>query len=481
MRFFSAPYEIVANDVAGSCQCRTLTDGAFQDEIWEDLLSTARDVSASAEPDNEWLVRERYVRDLGVPGVSERIAILASLEGDADASTLHLFTRALRPDGTPLACGFTTLACTVRGSTAAARIPRAITDLFQGPNGYREPLASTFAELALSAQAAEALFPDEVRAMAGRVVSRENGTVRRPNLRATTRLRASGVLPSAIDGTATAGSSRHSGALALSLPGFAELAPPVRGAVLTFPGDNSYDGRLLRELHAYAPYLSNHFHQADDVARRFFRQEFLPLVEVDTLALHDQRLERCPELAHLGVVLCGMLIAETLQEYGIRPDVLIGEGLGELSALAVAGAIDVGTGLKLAAHRALALRRQQNGSSVEETGAGSAGALGEITFATPRFQIFLAGAQGAFGAEADFGRALATWLTRVADFDAAVAAARAAGCDLFIECGPNGVLPMREAADAAVSAPLASLMRDGMAGTNIPSLRRPESPHDAHA
>ena len=474
MRFFSAPYEIVASDAAGGCQCRYLTDGAFQDEIWEEILMEARAANAASELEAvEWVVRERYVRGLAVTESPERVATLSSLCESGDASALHLFTRVLRCDGTPLACAFATLGCTARESAGAVPLPRAIADALAAPNGFREVVTPSFIEAALSERDEEALIPAEVRALAPRVLGEGNGVTRRSGSRLTSRLRASGV-QAVVEASPSAG-TRQSGALTLSLPGFSELAAPVRGAVFTFPDDRSYDGRLLRELHAYLPYLADHFHQADDVARRYFRQEFLPLVEVETLALHDQRLERCPELAHLGVVLCGVLIAETLQEHGIRPEVLIGDGLGELSALAVAGAIDVATALRLAAQRALALRRMQQGGNGDDPALVTV--LADITFATPRFQIFLAGAEGPFPVDAHFGRVLATWLTRVASFDAAAAAVRAAGCEQLIECGPGGVLAMAEAVEAATGVD-AAVYRDGIAAANVPALRRAESRHD---
>ena len=51
-----------------------------------------------------------------------------------------------------------------------------------------------------------------------------------------------------------------------------------------------------------------------------------------------------------------MLLAEAVQEKGVRFDVLIGHSFGELPALAVAGAFDVPTGLEIVAQRVLALR-----------------------------------------------------------------------------------------------------------------------------
>ena len=482
MRFYSAPYDIVVRHTDGPCPRCTLTEGAFQDEIWRDILAEARATGGNAELDDiEWLVRERYVRDFNVASDVDRIAVLASLDVGADDSSIRLFTRVLSGDGLPLACGFGTIVCLKRDTGTARALPRAVADLLGSPNGYRESAGSSFAATALSDSADKVLFPPDVRALAARVLGSENGEHRRVSPRSVTAVRTSGEAASSTDIVTSPGRTRNSGAFTLSLPGFTELAAPARGAAFTFPGEQSYSGRLLRELHGYLPYLADHFHQADNVARRVFRQEFLPLVEVDSLALHDQRLERCPELAHLGVVLCGVLVAETLQEHGIRPEVLIGEGLGEVSALAVAGAIDVATALKLAALRALAMRRQQNGTLTEEAVAGVATSLGEVTFSTPRFQIFLTGSPISAWESLAFERALTTWLTRVPDLPSAAAAARAAGCEQFIECGPGGVLAIAGGTDRAAADAISAAVPDGIPAASVPPLLRAESPQDARA
>ena len=475
MRFFSASYEIVAHDVAGSTPSRYLTDGAFQDEIWEEIRAT---IDAPELEHVDWAVRERYVRGLAITDSPERVAVLASVDGGVEDGMLRLCTRVMRHDGTPLACGYLTLGAVARESATVAPYPRVVEDLLGGPNDIREVVSMSFAETVHAPCPEDALFPAGVRALAARVAAEGNGTPRRVSGRPAVRSRTSSVA-SLLEAISPTG-ARVSGSLTLALPGFSELAAPLRGAAFTFPDARSYDGRLLRELHAYVPYLADHFHQADDVARRFFRQEFLPLVEVETLALHDQRLERCPELAHLGVVVSGVLIAETLQEHGIRPEVLVGDGLGGLTALAVAGAIDVATALRLAAQRVVAMRRTQQGGNGEEPCGSGAVTGGEITFATPRFQIFLSGEETVLPVDADFGRALATWLTRVDNFEAAVAAVRAAGCEELIECGPAGVLELPDGGRYTNGESTAA-QRQELTAASVPSLRRPESREDARA
>jgi acyl transferase domain-containing protein len=179
-----------------------------------------------------------------------------------------------------------------------------------------------------------------------------------------------------------------------------------------------------------------------------FRQSFLPLVDMDAIALHDQRLERCPELAHVGVVLTGILIAESLREHGIRPDALIGDGLGELAALAVAGAADLSTALRLAAQRALAGRPANGEGEAPLAAEQFKTALEEASFGPPRLPIVTLRPRGLFADRAE-DRAGSLGSAR-GDADL-IAAAWGAGCEHVIECGPRGFL------SAGVRAPVPAL------------------------
>lgn len=426
MGFFSAPYQIVAHDVAGFGQRPYLLDAVFLCGIWADLIAeaSATGPETAAELQSiDWHMAEQYLRVLSPVNTHERVAVLASFALGPNDGRVRLFSRIVRASGEPVACSWVSLECASHSDASAASIPHGFVEYLVLRDAFREALTpAKFVAAAESAAGLVGLFPDDVRALGARVAkpSEQSAPSRYGSLRPTASLRASG--------------------LALSLPGFAELAPSTAGVAFTFPGERSYDGQLLRELHAYLPYLADHFHQADDVARRYFRHAFLPLVEVDATALHDQRLERCPELRCLGVVLCGVLIAEALREHGIQPDVLIGEGLGELSALVVAGALEIGVALRLAAQRTTEVRCSPNGGAVDETSSYPTAMTSAVRFASPRFQILLVGGDDFVPPGSDLARALSTWLTHTTDLKEALSVARSAGCETFIECGPAGVL-----------------------------------------
>jgi acyl-CoA thioesterase FadM len=430
VQFFPAPWEVAESDVAGCGPRLFLTGTKLLTGVWERLVKDAR--LASSNPTEldaiSWVILEHGLRALAPVSLRERLGCLLSLRELADSSELQLYYRIVSATGEPVACGFVVLGCAQKATGNAATIPAAIRDYLASHDFHESEQAPSFIERALVLpNAAETLFPDEVRAVGSRIASLE------------------GSVP-----------QRRTPSTPLSIPALGELPIPEGRTAFFFPDAPSYDGRLLCELRAYLPYLADYFDQAEEISRRIFRQSFLPLVDLDAIALHDQRLDRCPELSHVGVVLTGVLIAESLQEHGIRPHALIGDGLGELTALAVAGTADLATALRLAALRALAMRpASANGNgNGNGNGAGTgehaavqfADALADVQFDAPRLPIVSLRSGDPFsrlaGERVDsLGATLDDDLT---------AAAWGAGCEHVIECGPRGFLSSGVRAPSAV-------------------------------
>src|SRR5438094_4657456 len=364
MHYFSAPCEVVEGDVGGCGPRLHLTGTKFLTTVWEKFAGDTREAASHLADEIDsaaWVVLQHGMRVLAPVAVRDRLACLLSFDELADSSTVRAYYRIMRSDGEPVACAFMVMACADRTTGSSQPLPQYLLDFLASRGGFGEQVRSpSFVERALVLPgAAESLFPEEVRELGRRIASQST----RPAPR------------------------RRTPSTPLSIPALGELAVPDGRTAFFFPDVDSYDGRLLCELRAYLPYLADYFDQAEKVSRRVFRQSFLPLVDMDAIALHDQRLERCPELAHVGVVLAGVLIAESLQEHGIRPDALIGDGLGELAALAVAGAADLSTALRLAAQRALAAR-PANGDSEPVTPAEQfKAALEDVRFNAPRLPI----------------------------------------------------------------------------------------------
>jgi acyl-CoA thioesterase FadM len=422
VQFFPAPWEVAEGDVAGCGPRLFLTGTKLLTGVWERLVKEARLTSSDASELDaiSWVVLEHGLRALAPVSLRERLGCLLSLRELADSSELQLYYRMVRGTGEPVACGFVVLGCAQKATGNAATIPAAIRDFLASRDFHERENAPSFIERALVApNATETLFPEEVRALGSRIASVESSVPQ-----------------------------RRAPSTPLSIPALGELPIPEGRTAFFFPDAPSYDGRLLCELRAYLPYLADTFDQAEEISRRIFRQSFLPLVDLDAFALHDQRLERCPELSHVGVVLTGVLIAESLQEHGIRPDALIGDGLGELTALAVAGTADLATALRLAALRALAIRPVNgNGNGNGDHAAEQfAAALADVQFDAPRLPIVSLRSGDPFSRLA--GERVAS-LGATLDDDL-TAAAWGAGCEHVIECGPRGFLSSGVRAPSAV-------------------------------
>jgi acyl-CoA thioesterase FadM len=412
VQFFSAPWEVREVDVAGCGPRLFLTGTKLLFGVWEKLLDEARQSSASRPNSMDavsWVRVEHGMRALAPVSLRERVICLLSLDELADTSALRVYLRVTRSDGEPVACAFMEVACAQKSTGNSVAIPEILREFVASRGGFAEEERSpSFIERALVLPgSADSLFPESVRSLGAGIAVQANG----------------------------AAAQRRTPTTPVSIPALGELPAPEGRTAFFFPDVASYDGRLLCELRAYLPYLTSYFDQAEEVARRVFRQSFLPLVDMDAIALHDQRLARCPELAHVGVVLTGVLIAESLQEHGIRPDALIGDGLGELAALAIAGAAELSTAIRLAAQRALAMRPAAGDMESAEAAEQFAASLAVARFDPPRLPIISLRARGLY-LRPSAGGSLGT---AEADADL-MAAAWGAGCEHVIECGPRGFL-----------------------------------------
>ena len=424
VHFYSAPWEVVEGDVVGCGPRLFLTGTKLLSAVWDRLVTEARQGAFTAVEQLDsvsWIVLEQGIKVLAPVALRERLICLLSLDELADSSRLRLYYRVMRSNGEPVACAFMAVACAQKVSGGSAALPQPVLDLLESRGGFREREHSpSFVERALVLSGAEqSLFPDDVRALAIGIAMQ----------------------------SAVAVTQRRTPTTPLAIPALGELPVPEGRTAFFFPDAPSYDGRLLCELRAYLPYLADYFDQAEEVSRRVFRQSFLPLVDMDAIALHDQRLERCPELAHVGVVLTGVLIAESLKEHGIRPDALIGDGLGELAALAVAGASDLSTALRLAAQRALAARPSSGDGEAATAAEQFKAALEDVRFVSPRLPIVTLRPRGLFADRAEDRSGSLGSAKGDADL---LAAAWGAGCEHVIECGPRGFLSTGVRAPAPV-------------------------------
>jgi 3-oxoacyl-(acyl-carrier-protein) synthase len=427
--WISVAHRIAADELTAVGTDTFLTGGTIHD--------ASRAAVIAGDGDVVWLARDRYTRTLA-PAAAEHIGLLVSLE-DAGESAVRICVRAIDRNGTAVACGFQTVSCFTRTGDEAP-LPPLIRERLAA---HAEPSESFAARAVSGGSAVAALFTDDVLAAGARIVAPET-LAPRPTVRSSVIFRAtSSFRPSVVrKNDLGAGAPRRSGLFG-AVPEFNGPIIADRGGIaFVFPGVDGYDGQLLRELHAALPYLSSYIDEADAVARRELRTSFFPLVDAETLADHDAHLRRCPELAHLGAFVSGVLFAEALHERGIRPDVLVGHGSGEITALAVAGAFDGRTGLEIIAQRVGAFD-----DLADSTAAAFPASLTEqlergfakLKLRAPRAQLYSPVARRMLGPDVQLPKFLATHTLLQSDFSAAVHTLRDAGCEYFVECGAGGL------------------------------------------
>jgi acyl transferase domain-containing protein/NAD(P)-dependent dehydrogenase (short-subunit alcohol dehydrogenase family) len=126
--------------------------------------------------------------------------------------------------------------------------------------------------------------------------------------------------------------------------------------IFTFPGQGSFDPRLLANLYGSENALRRLFHVVDAVAGDMLRIPFLRMVLAESGGTKHSDLDTCPDLDQLGIYLANYAAAQLWLRRGILPDLLMGHSFGEFAALAIAGVYSFEDGAKIVCQRILSLR-----------------------------------------------------------------------------------------------------------------------------
>jgi acyl transferase domain-containing protein/NAD(P)-dependent dehydrogenase (short-subunit alcohol dehydrogenase family)/acyl-CoA thioesterase FadM len=318
MAFFAMPYRVLFQDTMAYGSHHFLTNFKFQCEVREHFYFTR---VSDLYPDNKdvqnlvLLTQEGYTRNLAPVLVGERVGILLTIE-EHTRSSVRMCFRVVRQDGKPVCCGYQSMVCTSRqGNVVTAPLPllyalAPIRERLRGPSFQERVLAGGVA--------LKALF-DEEAIRVGTAMAREQKPQLMPDV----------LLPPSLLSLSDAES---------------------RGVVFTFPGQGSWEPRLLEEVCQLDPGACELLTQADAITHRLLGAEVRSLVygNRDEAAA---TLECCPDLVQVAAYLTSVLSARYLIAGGITPHLLLGHSVGELAALAVAGAVDFATGLELVCHR----------------------------------------------------------------------------------------------------------------------------------
>lgn len=132
----------------------------------------------------------------------------------------------------------------------------------------------------------------------------------------------------------------------------------LNNAVALFPGQGSVNSRSFDSLLTRLPDLSSELTVAASIIRAQFGKDF-----GDYVTLIPGQTQQPPlnietdfEMAQCAIYLSSYFAYKALELKGIAFDVLMGHSLGEIAALAAAGAFDFRTGLNIVCHRTKAIQ-----------------------------------------------------------------------------------------------------------------------------
>ncbi|HEX3860338.1 MAG TPA: SDR family NAD(P)-dependent oxidoreductase [Stellaceae bacterium] len=324
-RFYAITYPIRFTDTMAYGSHHFLTNFRFQCEVREslffDYLGRQYPGSLAEYDDLVILTRDGYSRNLAPAMLGERVAVLLSL-AQPTRSSVQLCIRTINGKGEPVACGFQTLVFMDRQGSMAP-FPRAL-DAFSGINlelGERLVVPS-FATCAISGGSQlGAIFSAEICALGQQIVR---------------------------DG--------RDGGCIVNLPRPPATVPvPTGETVFSFPGQNSFDLSLFRDLCRDSE-AQDMLAGAEPLVRETLGTSLHRLVngsDAESAAL----LASCPDLDQFGIILSELLLARRLTAQGFVPAALIGHSFGEIAALCVGGCITPDVAMRIVAERVRALRQ----------------------------------------------------------------------------------------------------------------------------
>jgi acyl transferase domain-containing protein len=128
-----------------------------------------------------------------------------------------------------------------------------------------------------------------------------------------------------------------------------------RAGVL-FPGQGAFSGAALKEVAAEFPQIAETLAEIDEVAERQLDVSLSETLLGESPPNIEELMRRSPDVLQLGIYATSMGLYRILEQYGFRPEILIGHSLGEISAMVCGGAFSVRDGAEIVCHRVQALR-----------------------------------------------------------------------------------------------------------------------------
>ncbi|WP_156723592.1 acyltransferase domain-containing protein [Streptomyces apocyni] len=126
-----------------------------------------------------------------------------------------------------------------------------------------------------------------------------------------------------------------------------------------FPGQGGFDGDALRAAQANYPQVREIFERVDAETMNLFSRRITDaLFGPGEAADLRELLDGDPWVSQVAIYGAGLAAYEVLAARGVRPDVLAGHSLGEITALVAAGAFSIEDGVRIVVQRVEVIQRQ---------------------------------------------------------------------------------------------------------------------------
>ncbi|MEQ1508229.1 MAG: polyketide synthase, partial [Myxococcota bacterium] len=331
MTGFAVPYRIRFDDTMAYGTHHFLTGFKFQCAAREALLFGAvvdAVPGARAALDQVHLLTiDAYNRNLGSAGLGDRLAVLATVEDRGRTAVTFCF-RVVRADGTPIACGFQTVACADPATGAIRPYPDLLLARFDALAALDEPTAdadATFrARVLRGGRATRSLFPPGVIAAARAFLTEDR-------------------LPAAVRLDGLDGVDDVDGSEAPVAPGEARAAGPGRAPDPRPQPDarDGTDGWVFSGQGTFDPALFAARARLHPGERAVVAAVVRDRLGIDAGPLWDAPDAIEPDLEQVGILVQNVWGAG---DAGPAPGVLLGHSFGELAAVTVAGCVDLAGG-----------------------------------------------------------------------------------------------------------------------------------------